>query len=82
MDTDSAYIAFSDEFENLIKPELLEDFAQNRHKWFCDADTARQPGLFKREYEGDGIIAIRPKLYHKFNGDNVRIELFRGLLEC
>ena len=40
MDTDSAYIAFSGEnFEDLIKPELKEDYLINKNKWFPRGDT-------------------------------------------
>jgi hypothetical protein len=38
--TDSAYIAFSAEnFEDLIKPELKEDYLLNNNKWFPRDDT-------------------------------------------
>jgi hypothetical protein len=68
MDTDSAYIAFSGEhFEDLIKPELKEDYLLNKNKWFPRDDTKehakfdkRTPGLFKEEYRGKSIIALCP----------------------
>ena len=35
MDTDSAYMAISgDSFEELIKPELREEFEKDKHNWF------------------------------------------------
>ena len=40
MDTDSAYIAFSAEkIEDLIKPELKEDYILNENDWFPRDDT-------------------------------------------
>ena len=74
MDTDSAYIAFSsDKFEDLIKPKLKENFERNKHKWFGRKDTnenklfdCRTPGIFKLEYQGDGIISLASKCYYCF----------------
>ncbi len=71
MDTDSAYIAFSGEkIEDLIKPELKEDYLINIYKWFPRDDTKehakfdkRTPGLFKEEYRGKTIISLCPKMY-------------------
>ena len=71
MDTDSAYIAFSGEnFEDLIKPELKEDYLINKYKWFPRDDTKehakfdkRTPGLFKEKYREKSIISLCPKMY-------------------
>ena len=72
MDTDSAYIAFSDEnpFENLIKPELRAEFEEKKHDWFPRTDTKehrafdkRKPGLFKEEWRGDEMISLSSKNY-------------------
>ena len=53
MDTDSAYMAVSDDFENIIKPEFQEEFKTDKYKWFPRTDTEehkkldkRTPGLF------------------------------------
>ena len=78
MDTDSAYIAFSAEnFEDLIKPELKEDYLLNKNKWFPRDDTKenakfdkRTPGLFKEEYRGKSIIALCPKMYFVEGADH------------
>ena len=49
MDTDSAYIAFSAEnFEDLIKPELKEDYLKNKHKWFPRDDTKENAKFDKK----------------------------------
>jgi hypothetical protein len=79
MDTDSAYIAFSDEepFKNLIKPELRDHFEKHKNDWFPRDDTKensmydrRTPGLFKEEWRGNGIYALAAKNYICFNPDD------------
>ena len=71
MDTDSAYMALTDSFEKLIKPELQNEFELERNKWFPRTDTTenkaydkRKPGLFKEEYNGDGMVALCSKTYY------------------
>eukprot|EP00732_Lithocolla_globosa_P000459 Lithocolla_globosa_v1_NODE_138_length_5823_cov_17.507628.p1 type:complete len:551 gc:universal NODE_138_length_5823_cov_17.507628:3490-1838(-) len=72
MDTDSAYMAITAEkFDiNLIKPEMREDYNKHKHEWFVvDREdetykySRRVPGLFKIEYEGNGAVAVSPKVY-------------------
>ncbi len=49
MDTDSAYIALSGKkFEDLIKPELKDDYLQNKSKWFPRDDT-KEHAKFDKE---------------------------------
>jgi len=38
-DTDSAYIALTDNFKNLIKPELRCEYELNKYKWFLRNNT-------------------------------------------
>ncbi|EGF76384.1 hypothetical protein BATDEDRAFT_28599 [Batrachochytrium dendrobatidis JAM81] len=71
MDTDSAYIAISDESLEVIKPSLKDEFKKNRHLWLERDDTienkvydSRTPGLFKLEYEGNCIISLVSKMYY------------------
>lgn len=72
MDTDSAYIAISGEsIEHLVKLELRAEFEKNKFSWFPTTDTQehatydkRTPGLFKVEWEGDGIVALCSKTYY------------------
>ena len=71
MDTDSAYIALAGDFEDLVKPELKEDFYKNYHKWFPRKDTEenaaydkRTPCLFKIEFEGIAMVALCSKMYY------------------
>ena len=67
MDTDSAYMAISgDSFEELIKPELKEEFEKDKHNWFVTPlapQGKRTPGLFKVEFKGDKIISLCSKSY-------------------
>ena len=74
MDTDSAYIALTGDFEELVKPELKEDFYKNYHKWFPRKDTAenaaydkRTPCLLKIEFAGnwDGSIVFKNVFWNK-----------------
>ena len=78
MDTDSAYIAFSDpDWESLIKPELREQYYKEKTLWFPRSDTKeninydkRTPGLFKEEFRGDYIYALCAEMYcvGQYNG--------------
>ena len=71
MDTDSAYMGITDDFEKLIKPELKDEFELDKHNWFPRTDTKenkdydkRKPGLFKKEFEGEGMICLCSKTYY------------------
>ena len=73
MDTDSAYIALSGPFDSLIKPTLQDEFEKERHNWLPRTDTEehrrfdkRQPGLFKEEWRGNGIVSLCSKTYYCF----------------
>lgn len=74
MDTDSAYVALAgDSVDALVKPEFKEEYEGNKHKCFPRTDTPenkaydkRTPGLFKVEYEGNGIIGLCSKTYYCF----------------
>lgn len=78
MDTDSAYIAItSGKIEDLIKSEKIEHFNQHKSEWSGRDDTLenilydkRTPGLFKLEFEGDGIIALSSEMYYCFGETN------------
>ena len=70
MDTDSCYMAVTEEnFEDLIKPEMNEEYEKEKNSWFPRTDTkehfkydSRTAGLFKVEYEGNGMICLNSKL--------------------
>ena len=80
MDTDSAYIAISgDSIDDLVKPEMLEEYEVDKCNWFPRTDSEeharydkRTPGLFKVEWEGDGIVSLCSKTYYCFG--NVKDE--------
>ena len=69
MDPDSAYIAISREsVEDLVKPEMMHEFEIDKSNWFPQTDTVehtkydkRTPGLFKAEWEWNGIISLCSK---------------------
>ena len=77
MDTDSAYMALTDNFDNIIKPDLQEEYKREKYKWFPRTDTEenkkldkRTPGLFKIEYEGEGMVALCSKTYYVWGAEN------------
>ena len=80
MDTDSAYIALSGEsVDALIKPELQAEYELEKFDWFprdynveVSAYDKRTPGLFKTEFEGDGIIGLCSKMYFCFNDSKAK----------
>ena len=67
MDTDSNYLGITAEsVEDLIKPELKEQFDRDRHNWFVTPlapQGKRTPGLFKVEFKGDKMIGLCIKSY-------------------
>ena len=78
MDTDSLYMSITSEnFEDLIKPELKEEYAKDRSNWFPRNDTKehtiydnRTMGLFKTEFIGDGMCCLSSKLYYCLRNSN------------
>ena len=78
MDTDSAYIAISGEsVDALVRPRLREEYEKDKTNWFPRTDTPehkaydkRTPGLFKVEWEGNGIISLSSKTYYCFGASD------------
>ena len=72
MDTDSMYMAITeDKFDKIIKPEMKEEYEEIKTQWFPqNAYDMRTMGLFKVEYEGDGMICLAPKLYYCLGDKN------------
>ena len=74
MDTDSAYMALSaTSLEEVIKPDMQQRFQMEKKNWFPRTDTPehaaydkRTPGLLKREFTGNGMIALCSKTYFCF----------------
>lgn len=66
MDTDSNWLAFSSEdpFENLIKPEMKEQWLREKNEWLVsDKYSEKTPGLFKEEYKARELVALSSKMY-------------------
>ena len=70
MDTDSFYMALSsDDFDEIIKPEMKELYKEEKKKWLVtDEYSKRVPGLFKPEFKGKRMIALTSKCYYADNG--------------
>ena len=72
MDTYSAYITITgNSVESLVKPELIAEFEQDKCNWFSRTDKPerkaydkRTPGLFKVEWENQGIVGLCSKTYY------------------
>ena len=67
MDTHSNYLGITAEnVEDLIKPELKEQFEREKHNWFVTPlapQEKRTSGLFKVEFKGDKMIGLCSKSY-------------------
>ena len=78
MDTDSLYMAIAgDTLDSIVKPHLKEVYQREKWDWFPRDDTPahraydkRTPGLFKVEWEGDGIVALCSKTYFCFGASD------------
>jgi hypothetical protein len=88
MDTDSAYMALTDDFDKLIKPDMKEIYEKEKYKWFMRDDTKqnkafdkRKPGLFKPEFIGKGIVALSSKMYYVKGFDNKDKSSCEGIQE-
>ena len=66
MDTDSNYLAISGKkLEDIVKPEMKVEFEEQKKNWLAwDKWSGRTPGLFKKEFEGERMIALCSKCYY------------------
>jgi len=72
-DTDSAYMALAGEFNDLIRPDLRDDFEINKANWFIlNNYDKRTPGLFKIEFTGVGAIALCSKAYYIWSENKLK----------
>ena len=77
VETDNAHIAIGGErVEDLVKPEMMYEFELDKSNWFPQTDTVehakydkRTSGLFKVEWEGNGIISLCSKTYYCFGDE-------------
>jgi len=81
-DTDTAYLALAGEFNDLIKPNLRDEFELNKYKWFIlnnyDKGT---PGLFRIEFTGIGAIELCSKAYYVWSNDKFKYSS-KGVQKC
>ena len=67
MDSDSNYLGITaGNVEDLIKPELKEQFEREKHNWLVTPlapQGKHTPGLFKVEFKGDKMIGLCSKSY-------------------
>ncbi|KAJ8040444.1 Bcl-2-related protein A1 [Holothuria leucospilota] len=83
MDTDSAYLAISgDSLDDVIKPDMRATFELEKHLSFPRTYTIehkqydkRTPGLFKMEWEGNGVVALNSKCYYCFGSEKEKSQL-------
>ena len=87
MDTDSAYMALSDELEKIVRPELREEFWTVYGDWFpkpyCPTHKEDFVRCKMREYDGGKPWEVRPcceevKRYDKRTPGLFKVE-FRGV---
>jgi hypothetical protein len=88
MDTDSNYYAISgDCFDDLVIPELKEEYLLDRENWFPSNASpeafkysSRIGGLFKLEFEANFILALNSKSYIAtgFPDEDGKIEIKTG----
>ena len=74
MDTDSMYIALSNEnFDKIIKPELQNEYFSGGKAKFLSTSKYhdKTPGLFKLEFKGTRMIALAPKCYYAEDPDGL-----------
>jgi len=63
-------MALAGDFNDLIRPELRDDFELDKANWFIlNSYDKRTPGLFKIEFTGIGAIALCSKAYYVWNND-------------
>ena len=70
MDTDSAYMGLTGDFDELIIPEMKEEYEKYKHNWIPRTDTEtninfdrRKAGLFKEEFKGAEMCSLSSKTY-------------------
>ena len=81
MDTDSNYLAISGEkLEDIVRPELKAEFEEEKKNWLAwDKWSGRTPGLFKKEFEGDRMIALCSKCYYADDQGNQKKLSTKGM---
>ena len=87
-DTDSLALALSQpSLEDCVKPELKQDFEQNKIKYLAPTTSdpefiqhySKTPLLLKSEKEADFCCSLQPKLYTMINLDGSRKMAHKGI---
>ena len=76
MDTDSMYMAISGEFDEIVRPELREEYDHGGKAKFLSMSKYhdRTLRLFKAKFQGMRMIALMSKCYYAENGkENPRL---------
>jgi len=75
-------MALAGDFNDLIKPELRNDFELDIANWFIlNSYDKRTPGLFKIEFTGIGAIALCSKAYYVWSNDKFK-NSSKGVQKC
>jgi hypothetical protein len=78
MDTDSAYIAFSGSFEDVVKPELRQHFNDNKHKWLGRDDTEKHKLFSSKGINQKQNEITKQRYYQALNGDESQFFINKG----
>ena len=72
MDTDSMYMAISNEFNKIVRPELRSQYDHGGKAEFLSTSKYqdRTPGLFKTELQGMRMITLLSKCYYTEYGES------------
>ena len=82
-DTDSLYFALGrDSLDECVRPEMRTSWEKSKDSILCSQSDSlradgvtekqwskREPGLFKLEFKGEGMIALNSKVYIAWNDD-------------
>ena len=82
-DTDSLYFALArDSLDECVRPEMKDSWEKSRDSMLCSQSerlrpdgmtekqwAKREPGLFKLEFKGNGMIALNSKVYYAWADD-------------
>ena len=82
-DTDSLYFALArDSLDECVRPEMRNSWEKSRDSVLCSQSESlrpdgmtekqwskREPGLFKLEFKGKGMIALNSKVYYAWDDD-------------
>ena len=85
-DTDSLYFALGrDSLDECVRPEMKDSWRKSRDSILCSQSESlrpdgmtekqwskREPGLFKLEFKGKGMIALNSKVYYAWSDDDFK----------